>query len=365
MEDQVATVEIFLAGVIFILGVIASVVYYFARYYFKTDESDKEVVSRPLIDLDKKKVSETRDLKSALHNTQNSLLGRIQGLFSGGKTLSDQDLESLEEILYTSDLGPQTVQRLVSSVGEKLHSSEKADFPKVREALRAEMRSIFTSVGVEKSFDEIVQGAQASTRPQVWMIVGVNGAGKTTTIGKLAHLLAAKGLKVLVAAGDTFRAAAGNQLKVWSERAQVEIFHQENVKDPSAIAYAACERAKSGEFDIVIIDTAGRLHTQANLMEELKKMKRVVGKLIPQAPHETLLVLDANNGQNALVQAKAFNEALEVSGVILTKMDGTAKGGVAVGLACELKLPVRLLGIGEGLEDLRSFRSTEFVDSIL
>ena len=206
---------------------------------------------------------------------------------------------------------------------------------------------------------------QLSAKPAVWMVVGVNGAGKTTSIGKLAAHLARSGKKVLVAAGDTFRAAAGNQLKVWTERAQVEIFSPDGVKDPSAVAYDAIAKAKAQGYDVVIIDTAGRLHTQANLMEELKKMKRVMGKVIAEAPHETLIVLDANSGQNALLQAKEFHQALILSGVILTKMDGTAKGGVAVGIANELKIPIRLIGVGEKIGDLRPFSSKDFADSIL
>jgi fused signal recognition particle receptor len=193
----------------------------------------------------------------------------------------------------------------------------------------------------------------------------VNGAGKTTTIGKLARRFAQSGRRVLVAAGDTFRAAAADQLKIWTDRAQVEIFSPENVTDPSAVAFMAVEAAQGGGFDIVIIDTAGRLHTQKNLMEELRKMKRVMQKKIESAPHEVLLVLDANSGQNALVQAREFHQALGVTGVVLTKLDGTAKGGVAVGLACELQIPIKLIGVGEGIEDLRRFSSREFVDSIL
>ncbi len=192
----------------------------------------------------------------------------------------------------------------------------------------------------------------------------MNGAGKTTTIGKLANQLAQKGKRVLIAAGDTFRAAAREQLKVWSERAEVEIFDLPETKDPSAVAFGACERGVQRGFDFIIIDTAGRLHTQKNLMEELKKMKRVIQKVIPNAPHETLLVLDANNGQNSLLQAREFHGALGVSGVILTKMDGTAKGGVAVGVASELKIPIKWIGIGEKVSDLRLFSPQEFVKSI-
>jgi fused signal recognition particle receptor len=207
----------------------------------------------------------------------------------------------------------------------------------------------------------------------VLMVVGVNGAGKTTTIGKLSMKLASRGKRVLVAAGDTFRAAAGEQLKTWTDRAgaapsgtgAVEIFDPENVTEPSAVAYQALEIAKSKDFDIVIIDTAGRLHTQKNLMEELKKMKRVLGKIDPTAPHETLLVLDANSGQNALIQAKEFNGALGVDGVVLTKLDGSAKGGVAIGITNEVGLPVKLIGVGEKIGDLRPFDPLVFVDSIL
>jgi fused signal recognition particle receptor len=196
------------------------------------------------------------------------------------------------------------------------------------------------------------------------MIVGVNGAGKTTSIGKLSSQMALQGKRVLVAAGDTFRAAAGGQLKAWTERAQVEIFSPEGVTDPSAVAFAAVTKGLKDNYDIVIIDTAGRLHTQANLMEELKKMKRVMGKVIPEAPHEVIIVLDANSGQNALMQAREYNNALSLTGAILTKMDGTAKGGVAVGLANELQIPIKFIGVGERIQDLRSFSSQEFVESI-
>jgi fused signal recognition particle receptor len=195
-------------------------------------------------------------------------------------------------------------------------------------------------------------------------VVGVNGAGKTTSIGKIAGQLAHSGKRVLVAAGDTFRAAAGNQLKTWTDRAQVEIFSPEGVTDPSAVAFDAVSKGKAQGYDVVIVDTAGRLHTQSNLMEELKKMKRVITKVIPEAPHETLIVLDANSGQNALMQAREFHKALGLTGVVLTKMDGTAKGGVAVGLAHELKIPIRLIGVGEKIGDLRPFSVKEFVESI-
>ena len=320
-----------------------------------------------------------KPLSSALANTRNSFFGRIRSMFGAKPTLEAGELEELEEILYTSDLGPQTVQRLLEAVEERVKSEGGSGLEAVREALKTEMLSIFESADaghgeIEKGGLRLVKSVETDGldalnlrdhKPSVLMVVGVNGAGKTTTIGKLASRLAKSGQKVLVAAGDTFRAAAGDQLKIWTDRAQVEIFSPENVTDPSAVGYAACERATKEGFDVVIIDTAGRLHTQKNLMEELKKMKRVMTKPIPTAPHEVLLVLDANSGQNALIQAREFHGALGVTGVVLTKLDGSAKGGVAVGLASELKLPIKLIGVGEGIEDLRRFSSGEFVESIL
>jgi fused signal recognition particle receptor len=330
---------------------------------------------------------EPKALASALQNTRGSFFGRLKNLFGSKPSLSAGELDDLEEILYTSDLGPQTVQRLLAAVETKLKQDGGSGFEAVRSALKSEMIDIFdglsdgrgearagdTDAGVTTVADlgagDYIEGLERlniwSHKPAVLMIVGVNGAGKTTTIGKLARRIAQSGRKVLVAAGDTFRAAAGDQLKVWTERAQVEIFSPENVTDPSAVAFQAIERGKAEGVDVVIIDTAGRLHTQKNLMEELKKMSRVMAKLSADAPHETLLVLDANSGQNALIPAREFNQALGVTGVVLTKLDGTAKGGVAVGLACELRLPIKLIGVGEGIEDLRRFSPREFVDSIL
>jgi fused signal recognition particle receptor len=317
---------------------------------------------------------EAKSLASALSNTRSGIFGRLKAVFSRGPKISADEMSELEEILYTSDLGPQTVQRLLEALEEKIKSSPEEGFEGVREVLKNEMLEIFASV--ESNVVPIHHGSEAyleglerlnvwNEKPAVLMVVGVNGAGKTTTIGKLASRLAQSGKRVLVAAGDTFRAAAGNQLKVWTERAQVQIFSPDGVSDPSAVAFDACQMAKAQGFDVVIVDTAGRLHTQKNLMEELKKMQRVIAKVLPTAPHEILLVLDANSGQNALVQAREYNQALGVTGVVLTKLDGTAKGGVAVGLAYELKLPIKLIGVGEGIEDLRSFSSREFVDSIL
>lgn len=306
--------------------------------------------------------SNEEKLNRAMANTRSGIFGRIQSLFKADCI----DLEEVEEVLYTSDIGPQTVQKLMDRLEERLKSSEMQELDRVKEVLRCEMLDILLTNQGEAEEKAKLLGLDIpfEDKPVVWIMVGVNGAGKTTTIGKLAGLLSQQGKKVLVAAGDTFRAAADEQLKVWSDRANVEIFSPENVTDPSAVAFDACKKAQSKEFDHLIIDTAGRLHTQSNLMEELKKLKRVVTKAYPEAPHEVLLVLDANNGQNALIQAKEFNAALKVTGVIFTKMDGTAKGGVAIGLGNELKIPIKRIGIGEKIEDLRSFNSKDFVNSI-
>lgn len=324
----------------------------------------------------------------ALTKTRASLFGRIQSLFGGRATLSVAEREELEEVLYTADLGPQTVQDLLDHVFAKLKASGETGFEAVRRELHAKMSEILSrkfSTGVDAGEAGHVLAVGSpdddglerlnifAAKPAVLMVVGVNGAGKTTTIGKLSMKLASRGKRVLVAAGDTFRAAAGEQLKSWTDRAgaapsregAVEIFDPENVTEPSAVAYQAFEIAKAKNFDIVIVDTAGRLHTQKNLMEELKKMKRVLAKIDPTAPHETLLVLDANSGQNALIQAKEFNGALGVDGVVLTKLDGSAKGGVAVGITNEVGLPIKLIGVGEKIGDLRPFEPQSFVDSIL
>jgi fused signal recognition particle receptor len=305
----------------------------------------------------------SKTVAQALTNTEKSFWGRITGVFSA--TEEHKNFDELEEVLYTSDIGPQTVERLMDSVRKNLGHSEKKDINVLKSSLKTEFSEIFKNADIQEPQNENPFAyLKTNAQPTVWMIVGVNGAGKTTSIGKLAAHLAKNGKKVLVAAGDTFRAAAGNQLRTWTDRAQVEIFSPEGVTDPSAVAFDAVAKGKAQGYDVVIIDTAGRLHTQANLMEELKKMKRVMTKVVPEAPHETLIVLDANSGQNALVQAKEFHQALGLTGVILTKMDGTAKGGVAVGLANELKIPIRLIGVGEKIGDLRPFSAQEFINAL-
>jgi fused signal recognition particle receptor len=310
------------------------------------------------------KSEELTTLKSAMGQTQKNFWGRLKGTFSSEAI--EKNFEDMEEVLYTSDLGPKTVERLMETLRSELSGSEKKNIETLRTALKSEFTEIFKRANIQEPGANNQMGfLKSDATPTVWMIVGVNGAGKTTSIGKMSALMATSGKKVLVAAGDTFRAAAGNQLKTWTDRAQVEIFSPPNVTDPSAVAFDAIAKGKAQGYDLVILDTAGRLHTQSNLMEELKKMKRVMAKVIPEAPHEILIVLDASSGQNALIQAKEFHAALGLTGVILTKMDGTAKGGVAVGLANELQIPIRLIGVGEKIGDLRPFSAQEFVDSIL
>lgn len=307
----------------------------------------------------------------ALAKTEQSFFGRIRKAFSG--TDKKIVLDEIEEILYTSDLGPMTVEKLLAAVKAELSRSEISDIQSVKQALQRQMNEILSPIQntFEKNQTLEKQIVKAAQGPTVLMIVGVNGAGKTTSIGKITAQLAKDGKKILVAAGDTFRAAAGSQLKVWTDRAQemnagqVEIFWPLNTTDPSAVAFDSVQKAKAQNYDYVILDTAGRLHTQANLMEELKKVKRVMAKIIPEAPHEIWIVLDANSGQNALLQAKEFHQALTLTGVVLTKMDGTAKGGVALGLVDQLEIPIKLIGVGEKVSDLRLFKQSEYVSSIL
>lgn len=360
------------------LGVLGSVAYYFARFYFNAGQEDPHSATKKEKQLEdqsaqaakklepaaeqkpKAAVEKPKELKDVLSQTRSSIFGRLKGVFASSQVLSDDDIEELEEVLYTSDLGPKTVSRLMQTVYSKWEPQEEKTLESLVGVLKSEMQSIFSEVQTDSLFENL-----PADKPYVVMVVGVNGAGKTTTIGKLSHLFAQKQLKTMVVAGDTYRAAAQDQLRVWSERSNVEIFSPEGVKDPSAVAFDAINSAKSKNFDVVIVDTAGRLHTQENLMEELKKVKRVISKVMPEAPHDVLIVLDANSGQNALIQTEKFNEALGVTGAVLTKLDGTAKGGVAVGLACEYQIPIKAIGVGERTEDLRGFDAKEFVDSIL
>jgi fused signal recognition particle receptor len=294
-------------------------------------------------------------LKERLVKTRETLVSRVDTLVLGKKEIDEDLLDELEEILITSDLGVETTQALIEKVQQKVKRKELDDPEKLKAYLQEE---ILGFLEVPDNNIEFIE------RPVVILVIGVNGVGKTTTIGKLASQFAREGHKVMLVAGDTFRAAAGEQLEIWASRSRAEIIRQKEGSDPSAVVFDALKAARARGMDIVLIDTAGRLHTRVNLMEELKKIRRTIQKELPGGPQQTLLVLDATMGQNAISQARLFHEAMEINGLILTKLDGTAKGGVIVGISHELKLPIRYIGIGEKTEDLQPFDPREFVSAI-
>lgn len=357
--------------ILFAAGVILAICFAFIAYFGfrslprkeKAKAVPGEVVETTAAPASKE-APRLKTLEEALRGTKSSLWGRVANALSSSPDVTAAEMSTLEEVLFTSDLGPQTAQLLLEKVGDRLKRNEKNDVTKLRAALKEEMLDVFSECTDIDLFAK-ARDLKAERGTVVWMVAGVNGAGKTTTIGKLASHAQKQGLKTMIVAGDTFRAAADAQLKEWAERSGSLYFTAENTKDPSAVAFQALERAKTEKIDLVLVDTAGRLHTQENLMDELKKMKRVMTKIFPQAPDEVLLVLDANNGQNALEQARQFHKALDLTAVVLTKLDGTSKGGVAVGLVSELHIPIRFIGVGESVEDLRVFSPREFVDSIV
>lgn len=290
-------------------------------------------------------------LKKGLARTRQVFSTNIDELFTGNRKIDDDLLEELEEILIISDIGVQTATDLIQSISKKASKISGAD--QLKEALKKE---ILASLTYQTPFREKI-----TAKPHVIMVVGVNGVGKTTTIGKLAAKFTASGKKVLIAAADTFRAAAVEQLMIWAERAGAEIVKHKEKTDPAAVAYDSLEAALARGADIVLIDTAGRLHTSVNLMEELKKIKRTVSKKNSGAPHEILLVLDATTGQNALSQARLFHDALGITGIALVKLDGTAKGGIVVSICNTLNIPLKYVGVGEKIEDLHNFNPVHFV----
>ena len=291
-------------------------------------------------------------LKNRLSKTRRNFSDGFEKVFAGKKKIDEDTLEELEELLITSDIGVPTTMALM----ERIADAKVANVGEVQQILKEEILSILDTP------PPVPQTKQST--PHVILVVGVNGVGKTTTIGKIAASLTASGKKVLIAAADTFRAAAVEQLTIWARRADAEfVKHKENA-DPAAVAFDAVAAAKARGCDIVLIDTAGRLHTKVNLMAELKKIKRTVAKQIQGAPHEILLVLDATTGQNALSQAKLFNEALAVTGLALTKLDGTAKGGIVIAICDSLNIPLQYIGIGEQLEDLRPFDAEQFIEAL-
>ena len=296
-------------------------------------------------------------LRQGLSKTRSTLTGRLDRLFLGKREITDDLLEELEEVLFISDIGVATTQELINAAKEKVARKELNDPQKLKSVLRDHILSFLQVPPVEHSFP-------APGEPLVILVIGVNGVGKTTTIGKVAHGLKSEGKKAMLVAADTFRAAAVEQLVIWGERVGAQVIRQAQGADPSSVVFDALPAAISRKVDVVLIDTAGRLHTKKNLMEELQKIHRVTGRRLPGAPHEVWLVLDATTGQNAISQAEMFDKALGVTGIILTKLDGTAKGGIVVGVSHQLGIPIRYIGIGEKVDDLRPFDAADFVQAI-
>lgn len=298
----------------------------------------------------------SKKLQSGLSATKKAWTERLKKVVLGKSRVDADFLEALEEILITSDVGVATTEKIIDRLEQRV---AKDKFIKAEELDQLLYDEIFTLVT-----DNNPSLSTNQDGLQVILVVGVNGAGKTTTVGKLAHQYKQQGKKVMLAAADTFRAGAIDQLRLWSERAQVPFVSLQEGSDPASVAFTAIERAMKEQVDVLFIDTAGRLHNNTNLMQELAKIERVVKKIIPEAPHETLLVLDGGTGQNAFMQAKLFAEATAISGLILTKLDGTAKGGVVIGISDELDVPIRYIGVGEGIDDLIPFETKAFLDSL-
>ena len=316
------------------------------------DEPTTDIEAHPLAEPEQEKSGYFKRLRQRLAKTRQSLSTGLDRAFAGKKKIDDDVLEELEELLITSDIGVQTTMALI----ERLSKAKVADIGEVKQILKNEILSILGSQA------PVTQ--EVREKPHVVLVVGVNGVGKTTTIGKLAAAAKDSGKKVLIGAADTFRAAAIEQLAIWAERAEAEFVRHRANADPAAVAFDAVAAAQARACDIVLIDTAGRLHTKVNLMEELKKIKRTVAKQLDGAPHEILLVLDATTGQNALSQAKLFDEALGLTGMALTKLDGTAKGGIVISICSSLSIPLQYVGVGEQIEDLRPFDAEQFIEAL-
>jgi fused signal recognition particle receptor len=296
--------------------------------------------------------------KRGLTKTRHQLGDSLGRLLLGKKEINQELLDELETLLVSADLGMETTQALLQQLTGQLERKQLSDGAMVYDALKEQLQNVLTN----NSSPFLTETSDQS--PFVILMVGVNGAGKTTTIGKLAKQLQYQGKKVMLAAGDTFRAAAVEQLQVWGERNQIPVIAQQTGADSASVIYDALQAAKARKMDVLIADTAGRLHTQSNLMDELKKVKRVLQKLDPNAPHETMLILDASIGQNALVQAKQFHQAIGLTGITMTKLDGTAKGGILFAIASDLGIPFRYVGMGEGIDNLRPFDAAQFVGAL-
>lgn len=321
----------------------------------ETPPSATEAPAAPTAPVEKKGLFAR--LKAGLAKTRASFTSGIANLILGKKVLDQDVLDLIETQLLTADVGVEATQELVQGLTQKLARKELDNTELALQELQEAMKNILRPC-------EVALTIAHSDSPFVILVVGINGSGKTTTIGKVANVLKSQGKNVMLAAGDTFRAAAIEQLQIWGERNHIPVVAQQPGADTAAVVYDAMESARARKVDVLLADTAGRLHTQSNLMEELKKVKRVLGKLDSKAPQETLLILDASIGQNALNQAKQFHEAIGITGLVVTKLDGTAKGGILFAIAKQMKIPIRFIGVGESIEDLRPFKADEFVDAL-
>ena len=295
-------------------------------------------------------------LKQGLSKTKQSFNDKVNNVFSTFRKVDEELLEELEEALIMSDVGVETSTKIINNLRDKIKKQNIKEDEEVKQALREEIQEIF---------DSIDNSLHLETTPSVILVVGVNGVGKTTSIGKIANRLKQDGKKVIIAAADTFRAAAVEQLEIWADRAGCQIVKKDEGADPASVVYDAIDIAKKENADVLICDTAGRLHNKKYLMDELEKIKRVINKELPEASKEVLLVIDATTGQNAILQVQAFKETVDITGLILTKLDGTAKGGVVIGITNENQMPVKFIGVGEQIDDMEVFNSKDFVDAII
>lgn len=311
--------------------------------------------------LEKLGLKQKEKVEKGVEKSRSGIMTKIGKAVAGKDTVDAAVLDELEEILITADVGVKTTLEIIERIEARVARDKYLNSDELQRILREEIIGLLKDHAPDKpaEFD-----AEFPGKPHIVMVVGVNGVGKTTTIGKLAHLYRMAGKKVMLGAADTFRAAAVDQLKIWSERAKVPIIQQGQNADPAAVAYDTVESAKARGADIALVDTAGRLHNKKSLMEELAKIKRVMGKVVDDAPHEVLLVLDASTGQNAMQQARAFTDFVNITGLVLTKLDGTAKGGIVIGVSNELDVPVKYIGVGESIEDLQVFDRELFVNSM-
>ena len=298
----------------------------------------------------------------AISKTRDSINNKLDTVFENRKKIDEQFLEELEEMLISTDIGVSTTFQILDSIRKGVSRQEIRDLDALKKAMKEELLEILKTSGKEGVASET--DISTEIKPYVLMVVGVNGVGKTTTIGKLAQRIKDEGNQVMICAADTFRAAASEQLKIWSERAGVPLIQQKQGTDPAAVLFDALKSAKAREADVLIVDTAGRLHNKSHLMAELEKMKRIASREVAKAPHETLLVIDAITGQNGLEQARQFMKTADVTGIVLTKLDGTAKGGIAVAISQELNLPIRYVGIGEGVDDLMVFNAEDYINGL-